>query len=344
MRRDIAAALGVALLLVGVGRPLRSQGAAGSLAPPAAPAAIARLLDPDTTFFAEGLDIDPRDGTLWVTSLRHRNVFRWDAQGGRHALLRDAAGVGAVFGIAIDTARDLAWVTAAALPHMRPAPGDSAVRAELLRVRLSDGRVTGRWTLGDGRGAPGELALAPDGTVLVSDALQGVLYRLRAGRARGAADGLPIEVVRSPLLRSPQGIAVDAPRGVAYVADWSRGLMRWDLVTDSVDALPGAEGQPVRGIDGLRLRGDELLAVQNGARTPRVLALTLAPGHERLTAARIVDVAPPGQGEPTVGAIHGDRYIYVSSSAWPFWTEAGVRREGSGALPAVTVREVRIAP
>lgn len=297
--------------------------------------AVARIVSPDTTAFAEGISVDPRSGTYYVTSIRHRNVFAVDGRGGwRPLIVPSGASVGAAFGVAIDTLRDVAWVTTAKLPFMAPAPDDSLVRAELLRVRLRDGAIIARWTLGDGTGMPGEIALASDGSVLVSDGLKGQLYRLRA-------DATGLEVVRSLLLRSPQGIAVDPAAKVAWVADWSRGIMRWDLVTDSITSVATAEGAVMKGVDGLKAWQGRLIGVQNGRTPPRVVEVELSADGRTLVGLRTLD-QPPAAGEPTVGVIHGDRYVYVASSAWPFWTEEGARKADTGPLPPVTLRELRL--
>jgi sugar lactone lactonase YvrE len=296
---------------------------------------IARTLSDDTTFFAEGLDADARTGALYITSLHHRNVFVADASGRLQPLIKPSgAPIGGVFGVALDTRREVAWVAAAPVPFMVPAPGDALVRAELLRITLQDGRITGRWTLGDGTGMPGEIALAPDGSVLVSDGIKGVVHRLRSG-----ADTM--EVVRSPLLRSPQGIAVDPSGAVAWIADWSRGIMRWDLQTDIITAVPTAEDTPMLGIDGLRVWHGRLIGVQNGRTPQRVVAIDLSADGRRIERAETLDL-PPATGESTVGTIVGDRYFYVSSSQWPFWSEQGARNESAGPLPVVTVREIRL--
>ena len=296
--------------------------------------ATERTLSPDTTFFAEGLDADPRGGTLYVTSLRHRNVLIVPRTGPSRWLLPSALeGRGAVMGVALDTTHGEAWLTTAALRHMGSAPGDSLVRSELLRVRLMDGTIISRHLLGDGKGTPGELTRAPNGDLLVSDAVLGRLYRLRAGASQ-------VEVITSPLLRSPQGIAVLRGDAVAVVADWSHGLLRWDLRTDSISAIAAPPGVAVLGIDGLRASDDRLIAVQNGIAPMRVAAVTLTADARRIATVRTLDRAATTPGEITVGAIVGDRFVYIASSAWSFWADDGSRAAGSGPLPAVVVREV----
>ena len=296
-----------------------------------------RVLSTDTTFFPEGMDVDPRTGDIYVTSLRHRMVYAVSPAGAITPALRgDSANIAAPFGVALDASRDVLWITTAGVAHMSGyAPTDSA-RAELVRVRRADGMITGRWALGSGTGMPGELALSPRGHVLVSDAVLSRLYRLRA-------DTGDIEVVEHPLLRSPQGIAVDARGRVAWVADWSLGLLRWDLDTDSLVQVATPDDVTLVGIDGLRRAGDRLIGVQNGIAPPRVVEIVLDESGSAVRTVRTLDRPPQLEGEPTVGAVYDDRYLYVASSAWPFWTDDGQRREGTGPLPPVVVRELRLA-
>jgi sugar lactone lactonase YvrE len=300
-------------------------------------ASAPRTLSTDTLFWAEGLDADPRDGTLYVTSIRHRNVYVARRDGTLRPLFTPGrTGIAAAMGVAVDTAQGVVWVATAGLRHMAGYTAADTARAELVQVNAADGTVRSRWTLGDGTGIPGEIALAPDGTVLVSDGIKGVLYRL----APGAAE---LRVTRSQALRSPQGIAVSADGDVAWVADWSRGILRWDLRTDSVTAVTGPAGELLRGVDGLRRSGRDLIGVQNGSAAPRIVRIRLSADGRRLTETVTLDRPAKLEGEPTVGVVIGDRYVYVASSAWPFWTDDGTRRADGRALPRVVLREFPLA-
>lgn len=295
-----------------------------------------RVIDPDSMFFAEGLAADPRDGTLLVTSIYRRDVLMVSATGARRWLLGNRiSGVGAVLGAALDTARGTLWLTTARLPHMQRRSDDASVVAELLELSYPDGALRRRMVLGAGDGIPGEIALAPDGSVLVSDGKHGQLYRLRP---RATA----LETLRHALLRSPQGIAVQTDGQIAYVADWSRGLLRWDLQTDSISTLTTDDGRSLRGVDGLRLHRGALLAIQNGATPNRVLRVALSADGRTLSGLEVLDAPSALEGEMTVGAVLGDDFVYVASSAWPFWTEEGERRGVERALPPVVLRSVRL--
>lgn len=298
---------------------------------------VARAISADTTFFPEGLDGDPRSGRLFVTSLHHRNVLVIEPDGRTRWLLSEAReGRGPVFGVAFDAPRNQLWLSTAPRQHTPALPGDSAVRSELLRVAL-DGSIRERVLLGDGRSTPGEIAVTGNGTVLVSDATRGRLYRLPPGARE-------VQEIRSPLLRSPQGIAPHPDGKSAIVADWSHGLLFWSLESDEITALPMPNGSTTLGIDGLRRWGNRLVANQNGVQPQRVVLMELSRDGRGLAQLRTLDRPAELRGEMTVGAVLGDRYVYVASSAWPFWEDDGVRNPRAGALPPVILRELAQRP
>jgi hypothetical protein len=293
----------------------------------------ARTLSEDTTFFPEGLARDANDGTLFVTSLARRNVLVVPLTGASRWLLpEDPRGRGAVYGVVISRDRRTLWLSTGATPHMGLVEGDSAVVAEILEVDRASGAIRRRVTLGDGKGSPGEITALHDGTVLVSDGTQGRLYRLRP-RATST------ETVTSPLLRSPQGIAALENNRVAIVADWSHGLLRWDLATDSIVAIEPPSAIALLGVDGLVWTDDGLIAVQNGASPMRVLQVRLSADQLRVESAVVLDRPREMRGEMTIAAVAARRVSYIASSAWPFWNDEGERVANSGPLPPVVIRE-----
>ncbi len=295
-----------------------------------------QVVSTDTLFFPEGLSVDPRDGTLFVSSLRHRNVWVIPATGAARWLLPvEVAGRGAVFGVKLAADGSTVWLALAPTPHMGASVADSSVAAELWQVDRASAAVILRVPLGDGTGVPGELALGTDGSVLVSDAVLGRLYRLRAGATA-------LDVIESPLLRSPQGIAVLPDGHSAIVADWSHGLLRWDLATDEISALEAPSTMALLGLDGLLMVNGALIAVQNGVNPMRVVRVRLDADARRVLAVETLDRPAENAGEFTVIAALGRDILYVASSSWPFWNERAQRIPTSGALPPVTLRRFRL--
>lgn len=298
--------------------------------------ATAQVVLGDTLFFPEGLAADARDGTLFITSLRHRNVWVRSASGAGHWLLPSrTAARSAVFGAKVSSDGRSLWLTLAPSPHMRPLAADSALRAELWQVDRASGAVLTRAVLGDGKGVPGELALHDDGSVLVSDATLGKIYRWRP-------NANAVSVVESPLLRSPQGIALLPGGQGAIVADWSHGLLYWDLSRDEIRAIETPGTMALLGIDGLLWVDGALVAVQNGVQPMRVLRIVLESGAQRVASVDVLDRPSENAGEFTVAAAIGREIVFVSSSSWPFWNDDGERLSNAGAIPPVTLRRFQL--
>jgi len=296
----------------------------------------ASVVSADTLFFPEGLDVDSRDGTRFITSLRHRNVWVLAPNGtGRWLLSENVDGRGAVFGVKLAPDGRSLWLSLASSAHMGRRAADSSVVSELWQVERTSGRVLRRATLGDGKGVPGELTLHEDGSVLVSDATLGKLYRLRRGSQS-------VETIEHPLLRSPQGIAVLGGKREAIVADWSHGLLRWNLETNAITALETPSTMALLGIDGLLRVGNDLIAVQNGVQPMRVLRIAIDESATRVITATTIDRPLESRGEFTIAAARGNEISYVASSSWPFWNDEGARLPNAGALPPVMLRTLRL--
>jgi hypothetical protein len=119
--------------------------------------------------------------------------------------------------------------------------------------------------------------------------------------------------------------------------------LRWNLATDEISAVHTPDDVTLLGIDGLRRVNARLIGVQNGIVPPRIVEIELEESGSSVRSVRTLDRPSNMEGEPTVGAVLGDRYVYVASSAWPFWTDDGQRRSNTGPLPPVVVREMRLS-
>ena len=276
----------------------------------------------DSTFWPEGMDIDPRNGRIYVASVRHRTVAVVDANGSTRELWpRDRGDLSSVLGVRVDTARNVLWVTTS---PVRASPdftrGDTS-SATLLRVRLGDGAVERRWLLPRGDHALGDLAVGPHGDVFVTDSNDPVLYRLRPG-----ADTL--EAMRDARFRSLQGLAPSPDGRFLFFADYSHGLLRVDLEHGSVLRLDDAPHSTSLGCDGIAWDRGAIVAVQNGVTPARVMRFALDPTWSRIARADVLDQNWRVADEPTIGAVAGGQFVYVANSQWEKFDAAGRRVSG----------------
>ncbi|HEX9563068.1 MAG TPA: hypothetical protein VF981_03825 [Gemmatimonadaceae bacterium] len=322
---------------LGLGRDLQSDSALAALAARPAFRAVAarhaaqsaplarsrpRIVLPDSTFFPEGMDVDSRTGLVYVASVRHRTIAELTPRGDyiREIFPREGVGLGAMLGVRVDAKRGVLWVTMAGIPQMAGfAPADSD-RNALLRVRLPYGEIDGRWFLPPSPSGHtlGDVAIGPLGDVYATDSRDPVLYRL-------AADTDSLEPMRHPLFRSLQGIA-PAPGGqMVFVADYSHGLLRADMLSGEVVRIADAPGMTSLGCDGIAWYDGSIIAVQNGVSPPRVMRFDLDSAWTRIVRARVLDRNTAIADEPTIGVVLGDEFVYVANSQWEKYDDAGRR-------------------
>jgi len=336
----------LATMEAGAGVPRDSAVARRAAANPAVAAAcstLARATAPrrasslfrqidDSTVYAEGVTVDPRSGTLYVASVRHRTVFEVRANGVRDLGLARQPHIGAILGVRYDSARRVLWATTAGLPQMEGfAPADTAIAA-LLRIRVTDGTIERRWDLpAETAGhTAGDLAVGSNGDVWVTDSRAPVIYRLPAG-------GDSLERLTHPLFRNLQGVA-PTTGGLVYVADYSHGLLVVNWAARTVIRLDDAPGTTSLGVDGIVLYRGTIVGVQNGVAPPRIAQFTIDPARTRITAVTILDRVLPLADEPTIGTLLGDDFIYVANSQWEKFDESGVRVPGTTLASTVFLR------
>ncbi len=286
----------------------------------------------DSTLWPEGMDYDARTRTFYVASVRHRTIAAVSANGSTHELWpRSSPGMGAVFGVRVDAKRNTLWATTSGLKQMHGyVPADSSIAA-LLRIDIATGAITRRWNLPVVAGGHvlGDLAVGPNGDVFLTDSSQPVLYRLRSG-----ADTL--EHFTHPLFRSLQGMAPTPEGRALYVADYSHGLLCVDLATRTVTLLADAPHSTSLGVDGIVWHDGAIVAVQNGMSPARVVRFALDRSGTRIVRVDVLDQNISLAGEPTIGAVVGDRFVYVANSQWDEYDDDGRR------LPNTTLSRPRL--
>ncbi len=280
---------------------------------------------PDSSFWPEGVDYDPRTQRFYVTSVRHGTIAEVTDDGRvRELLPRNAPRMGAMMGVRVDPSRGVLWATTSGIPQFeRYQPADSGVAA-LLRIRISDGAIEARWDLPPVTGGHvlGDLAIGPTGDVYVTDSTQPVLYRLRAGTDT-------LQRYTHPLFRSLQGVAATADARSLYVADYSHGLLRVDLATGDVSRLADAPGSTSLGCDGIALSGNTIIAVQNGVAPAQIMRYEVDPLGTRIVHASVLDRDLALAPEPTIGTLVGDAFVYVANSQWEAYSDDGNLKSGA---------------
>ncbi|MEO5589606.1 MAG: hypothetical protein ABIS03_08475 [Gemmatimonadaceae bacterium] len=285
----------------------------------------------DSTLWPEGVTYNPRTGSYYIASVRHRTIVERAPNGRERELWpRHRRGIGAILGVRVDPGGEYVWATTSGIPQMEGFTPDDSTIAGLLKVRIADGVIVGWWKPGGAvtKHNFGDLAVGPDGDVFMTDSESPVLYRLRP-----ETDSL--EPMRHPLFRSLQGVAPSVDGRMLFVADYSHGLLRIDLATGEVTRITDAPLSTSLGCDGIVVFGNSIVAVQNGVAPARVMQFFLNGDGTRIVKAEVIDRNADIADEPTIGTIVGNRFVYVANSQWDKHDGAGMTRAGARLLRPV---------
>lgn len=292
----------------------------------------APVYESETAFTLHEPDLVPEDVTFdgsrrrfLISSVRKGKVVAIERDGRRRDFASAYRRGWGILALAADSGRRRLWATASALPEAEGYdPADSG-RTALLAFDLASGELVRRLELPPD-GTPhslGNMALGPDGTIVMSDSRSGQLWRLRP-------DGRALEVlVPRDVLVSPQGAVITPDGRRALVADYARGIAQIDLVTGAAGWLEQPPDLAATGIDGLVLGGRELVAIQNGVRPPRVLRLRLDRDFQRIESWTVIESGTPELSEPTHGVAVDGWVYYIANAGWDRLDDDGSVRDGA---------------
>jgi sugar lactone lactonase YvrE len=285
-------------------------------------------------FIAEGIARDTARGRWLISGVHGRTIVALQPDGTPARYLDADVDADGLQGLAIDDARGILWAGSSGLPQAKDLPPEHRGRGGLLKIDLASGRLLARYdapAATAGERAFGDLTVGPDGTVYVSDSLQGEIWRLRPGAATLE------RLVAAGLLGSPQGLVVTPDGRRLILADYGAGLHVVDLATGIVSRMPAPDSSSFIGVDGLIRDGDSLIAFQNGTSPQRVVRLNLDAVFSRIESWTVLAANLPNLEEPTSGVVVGDDLVFVARSQWSDFADDGSLRHGAVA-PAVIAR------
>jgi hypothetical protein len=115
---------------------------------------------------------------------------------------------------------------------------------------------------------------------------------------------------------SMRGIAMQTDGRIMYVADREMGIMVVDTKAARAKLLSIPETLNLGGIDGLYLKDNRLIVIQNGIKPQRVMRLQLDASGTEVTSVRPLAIAQPEFDYPSYGTIHGEDLYFFANSHW----------------------------
>lgn len=270
----------------------------------------------------EGVAWDSAKGRLYATTVVDRALLSV-GEGGTSVAA--SGGLGSLFGAAYDPVRRRLWVASASVPET---PKGEPAWVGLISVDPDRPERPVRIPAPAGVTAtPGDVAVAADGNVYASDGLNGAVYRCRPGCSA-------LKTLLAPgTLFSAQGMAVSRDQKRLYIADRRYGIAALDRSSGRLFQVVGGEAMMLDGIDGLALHDGDLIGLQTAYHPQRIVRLRLSADGFRVRRLDVLERNHPDWKEITLGAVAGDRLLYVANAYWSRFGEGGALVAGAPALP-----------
>jgi hypothetical protein len=172
--------------------------------------------------------------------------------------------------------------------------------------------------------ALGDMVLAANGDIIVSDGDGGGVYRV-------LANGAALERLDDGDFISPQTPAMHPDGKHVFVPDYLRGIGVLEIATKQVRWLSMGGKFALNGIDGLYFDRGKLIAVQNGTSPERVVAFTLDASLTRIESETIIERSTETLGDPTHGVVIDNDFYYIANSGWDVVDDSGNLKAGAKA-------------
>jgi hypothetical protein len=276
---------------------------------------------PEKDLITEGVAYDPALEIFYVGSIHRRKIVSIDKNGAIKDFATAENGLWSVFGMKVDAKRRTLWVCSTVTPQMRGFQKEDQGKSSVFKFDLKTSKLIKQYALPDHstRHWFGDLTITSRGDVLITDSqAPGAVYAISAEK-----DSLELFISSEPF-RSPQGIALSADEKHLFVADYSIGVLVFDLATKKYSKLAAPANVSLIGIDGMYFYKNCLIAIQNGVRPHRVIRFFLNRNVDRVERAEVVEANNPLFNEPTLGVVVKNELYYVANSQWGSFTDDNV--------------------
>jgi sugar lactone lactonase YvrE len=276
-----------------------------------------RLKDPK--LIPEGIAYAPAGERFLIGSIAQRKIIITDAKGNAQDFSKPSDKLDTVLGLAVDAERGHLYAVSTN-GFLEEAKKER--RNAVVRYHLKDNVLLDRFDAPDAMQL-NDIAVAPDGTLYVTDSASATLFRKKPDEKTltrlGAAGAL----------RGGNGIALGTD-GMLYVAS-STGILRVDTATGEPARLPQPDTVMTGGIDGLYWHDGDLFGVQNVTNPGRVIRIALADKGTKIAGVTVLQSHHhPDFVEPTTGTIaKGALHVIGNSHVRNYQPDGTLKDEGA---------------
>lgn len=282
---------------------------------------------PDPKVIPEGIAYDAGAKRYFIGSVAQRRIVERTRQGKYVDFSRESDGLKSVLGLRVDAPRGLLYaVSTNGFTILTGEASENVLFVYDLKTRALRARY----------GAPealnfNDVAVGPNGEVVVTDSGTGAVYRLET------SSGELIFLVPPRGLSSANGV-VFAPDGKRIYVATATGVALVDAATGKVERVSQPDDIATGAIDGLYWYQGALIGVQNTICPGRVVRLDLDEGGTAITGLKVLQAYHPLLDEPTTGAIVDKNLMVIANSSVARVQPNGTLRDEASIPPAVVLK------
>lgn len=273
-----------------------------------------RLKDPK--LIPEGIAYAPAGERFLIGSIAQRKIIISDGKGNAQDFSKASDKLDTILGLAVDAGRGHLYAvsTNGFLDEAK-----KERRNAVVRYHLKDAVYLDRFNAPDAVQL-NDIAVAPDGTLYVTDSMSATLFRKKPEETTLTRFGA------AGALRGGNGIALGND-GMLYVAS-STGILRVDTTTGEPTRLPQPDNVMTGGIDGLYWHDGDLFGVQNVTNPGRVIRIALADKGTKIAGVTVLQSHHhPDFVEPTTGTIANGKLHVIGNSYVRHYQPDGTMKE-----------------
>jgi sugar lactone lactonase YvrE len=265
----------------------------------------------DRTLHTEGIEYHPATKTFYIGSIHKRKVITINQKGEvADFTLPDFKEMTSVFGLKIDSKRNILWVCSSPMEEMENY--DSTKKSTVFMFDLKTRKLLNQYRMPakEKDGTFGDLLLNKNGEVFVSDSKQNIIWKVneKTNELESFFTSLDFWNI--------QGLTFSPDEKILFISDYIKGLFRLTLATRELVPMNNSTEVSLKGIDGLYYYKNSLVAMQNGVVPARATEYALNKDMTSITQANYIDRAHPAFNEPTLGVLVGSSLYYIANSQW----------------------------
>jgi hypothetical protein len=263
----------------------------------------------------EGLLYLPKSKTWLATSIRKKKIVSFNIKTGQCTdWLKDGKML-SVLAMKADEKEEFLWAATAAFPEMENFDKAQAGKAEVLKIDIKTRQIVKGFMI-EGNHVFGDLIIAKNGIVYVSDSAKPIVYKIENNVMTEFVsfekDGFNL-----------QGLALNDNQTKLFVADYLKGIAAVNVETKSKNWFAFPDGASPKGIDGLVFYKNALIGIQNGVKPIRVTQFQLNVMQSEITGFKILDNNRPEFNEPALASIIGGKLYFFANSPWNAYDQNG---------------------